>query len=84
MSSSDDFRKKRTFIEYLALVSQLGLTMAGSIVLCFAVGFFIDLWLGTRGIFLSIFIILGIIGGGITVYRQIMDLEKKRNEVNSE
>lgn len=80
MGASEDFKKKRTFIEYLALVSQLGLTMAGSIVLCFAIGFFLDMWLGTRGVFITIFIILGIVGGGITVYRQIMDLEQKKDK----
>ncbi|SFM52385.1 AtpZ/AtpI family protein [Thermodesulforhabdus norvegica] len=77
MSPSEDFRKKRTFIEYLALVSQLGLTMAGSILLCFAVGFFLDMWIGGGGILLALFIVLGVIGGGITVYRQIMELDRK-------
>ena len=82
MSPSEDFKKKRTFVEYLALVSQLGLTMAGSILLCFAVGFFLDLWLGTGGIFLVIFILLGVVGGGVTAYRQIMDLERKQRSDN--
>jgi ATP synthase protein I len=55
------------------LVTQLGLTMAGCIVFCFAVGYFLDKWLNTKGVFLVIFILLGVIGGGYTVYRQIMD-----------
>ena len=59
----------------LALSIQLGLTMAGSILFCFAIGYYLDKWLGLKGIFLTIFIILGVIGGGITVYRQIMSLE---------
>jgi ATP synthase protein I len=66
------FKETRDSMEHLALVSQVGLTMAGSIGLCFAIGYFLDKWLGTRGIFLVIFIILGVIGGGVTVYRQIM------------
>jgi ATP synthase protein I len=45
--------------------------MAGSILLCFAVGYVIDKWLGTKGLFITVFILLGIIGGGFTVYRQI-------------
>jgi ATP synthase protein I len=56
--------------------------MAGSILFCFAIGYFLDKWLGTKGLFISIFIILGIIGGGVTVYRQInevIDLKDKRN-----
>ena len=71
-----DFKKKRDTLEYLALVTQLGLTMAGSILLCFVVGYFLDRWLHTRGIFLVIFILFGIVGGGITVYRQITQLPK--------
>ena len=53
------------------MVSQLGLTMAGSILFCFAIGYYLDKWLGTKGLFITIFIILGIVGGGVTVYRQI-------------
>ena len=53
--------------------------------LCFAIGYFLDKWLGTKGLFITIFIILGIIGGGFTVYREIektLDLkgdEKKQS-----
>jgi ATP synthase protein I len=57
--------------------------MAGSIILCLAIGYFLDKWLGTKGLFITIFIILGIIGGGVTVYRQIeevLDLNKKNNK----
>jgi ATP synthase protein I len=56
----------------LTLVSQLGLTMAGSILLCFAIGYYLDKWFGTMGLFITIFILLGIAGGGYTVYREIM------------
>lgn len=72
-----DFKKKRDTIEYLALVTQVGLTMAGSIALCFMIGYFLDKWLGTRGLFLVVFIILGIVGGAVTVYRQISQLPKE-------
>ncbi|MEE4604271.1 MAG: AtpZ/AtpI family protein [Desulfobacteraceae bacterium] len=60
---------------------QIGLTMAGCIVFCFFVGLYLDKWLGTRGIFVTIFTILGVIGGGVTVYRQIMEvIEDSSNE----
>jgi F0F1-type ATP synthase assembly protein I len=64
---------------------QLGLTMAGCIIFCFFVGWYIDKWIGTRGIFVTIFIILGVIGGGNVVYRQIMELigQKKDGETNN-
>lgn len=71
-----DFKKNRNFIEYLALTSQVGLTMGGSILLCFAIGYFLDEWLHTGGIFIVIFILLGVVGGAVVVYRQIYDLSK--------
>ncbi len=63
---------------------QIGLTMAGCIVFCFFVGLYLDKWLATRGIFVTIFTILGVIGGGVTVYRQIMEVvEDKSNDRES-
>ncbi len=59
---------------------QIGLTMAGSIIFCFAIGYYLDKWIGTKGVFVAIFIILGVIGGGNVAYRQIMEMfenEKK-------
>jgi len=64
------------------LVTQIGLTMAGSILFCFAIGYYLDKWLNTKGIFITIFIFLGIIGGGYTVYRQIMEGLKEDEEGN--
>ena len=51
--------------------------MAGAILLCFGIGYFLDKWLKTKGLFISIFILLGVIGGGYTVYRQIMQVTDK-------
>jgi len=68
------------------MASQLGLTMAGCILFCFAIGYFLDKWLGTKGLFITIFIILGIIGGGVTVYRQIdevLDLSNTKKRPSS-
>ena len=62
--------------ESFHIVLQIGLTMAGCIVFCFFIGFYLDKWLGTKGLFIVIFIVLGIIGGGVTVYRQILDITK--------
>jgi ATP synthase protein I len=52
---------------------QVGLTMAGSILFCLVIGYYIDKWLNTKPIFIIVFILLGIAGGGFTVYRQIME-----------
>ena len=75
-----DFRQYRQWSEGLTIVMQLGLTMAGSIVFCFFVGFYIDKWLGIKGVFTSIFIFLGVIGGGYTAYRQIMEIMENKNQ----
>lgn len=61
-------------MENLQLVMQLGLTMVGCIIFCFFIGYFIDKWIGVKGPFIVIFTILGIIGGGVVVYRQIMEV----------
>ena len=67
-----DYKKNRIWAENLSVVMQIGLTMAGCILFCFFIGFYLDKWLGTRGVFITIFIILGVIGGAVTVYRQIL------------
>jgi ATP synthase protein I len=69
------------------MFSHLGLTMVGCILFCFAIGYFLDKWLGTKVLFITIFIILGVIGGGVTVYRQIdevLHLSKKNEESDPE
>ena len=66
-----NYKKNRAWAENLSIVMQIGLTMAGCIVFCFFIGLYLDKWLGTRGIFVTLFTILGIVGGAVTVYRQI-------------
>jgi len=79
-----NFRKHRVWAENLTIVMQVGLTMAGSIFFCFWVGRYVDRWLGTKGIFVAVFTILGVLGGAITVYRQILkvtgEAEKKGSD----
>lgn len=76
-----DYKKNRAWAENLTLIMQLGLTMIGCILFCFFIGLYLDRWLGTRGIFVTVFSILGVIGGGNTVYRQILkSLEEKQND----
>jgi ATP synthase protein I len=81
-----DYKRNRPWVENLYIVTQLGLTMAGCITFCFFIGLYLDRWLGTRGVFITIFIILGVIGGANVVYRQILEItEQKENEkINSE
>lgn len=67
-------RHNKAWSEDFSIVMQLGLTMAGCIFFCFFIGRMLDKFLGTRGIFLTIFIFLGIIGGANVAYRQIMEI----------
>ena len=75
-----NYKKNRDWVENLTIVMQLGLTMVGCIVFCFFIGRLLDKWLGTKGVFISVFTILGVIGGGVTAYRQIMEITEKKNE----
>jgi F0F1-type ATP synthase assembly protein I len=82
-----DYKKNRAWAENLSIVMQIGLTMAGCILFCFFIGLYLDKWLGTRGVFVTIFIILGVVGGAVTVYRQIIQTldnqsQKKGNSSN--
>ncbi len=79
-----DYKKNRYWAENLQVVMQIGLTMAGCIVFCFFVGYHLDAWLGTRGVFVTIFTILGILGGGNVVYRQIMEIMNADNADNED
>lgn len=82
-----DFKKNRAWADSLHILMQLGLTMVGSILFCLWLGITLDKWLETEGIFTAVFILLGIVGGGVTVYRQISETmnasDKKQNEPNN-
>ena len=65
------------------------LIFSGLILFCFFIGLYLDKWLGTRGVFVTIFIILGVVGGAVTVYRQIIQTldnqsQKKGNSSNGD
>jgi ATP synthase protein I len=75
-----NYKKNRAWTESLSIVMQIGLTMAGCILFCFFIGLYLDRWLGTKGIFVTIFIILGIVGGAVTVYRQILKTLEKPSD----
>ena len=75
-----NYKKNRAWAENLSIVMQIGLTMAGCIVFCFFIGLYLDKWIGTRGIFVTIFTILGVIGGAVTVYRQIIEVVEDKSD----
>ncbi len=73
-----DYKKHSAWAENLSVVLQIGLTMAGCLGFCFFIGLTLDRWLGFRGLFTVVFILLGIAGGANVVYRQIMDIIKPK------
>ena len=80
------YKGHRIWAEHLTVIMQIGLTMAGCIIFCFFIGRYLDKWLGTKGIFVTIFTLLGIGGGANVVYRQIIKIteEEKKNKNRSE
>ena len=79
-----NYNKHRPWLENLSILMQIGLTMAGCIVFCLFIGLYLDRWLDVKGIFVTIFTLLGVVGGAVTVYRQISEIlepkPKKRTE----
>ena len=75
-----NYKKNKAWAENLSIVMQLGLTMAGCICFCFFIGFYLDKWLGTRGIFVTIFTLLGVAGGANVAYRQIIEILDDKDE----
>lgn len=57
---------------YFSLVTQLGIVVASSIVGGAFLGNFIDKKVGTKGIFLALFIIVGIVAGLLCSYKLLM------------
>ena len=79
-----DFKRDSELLDNLTLVTQVGFTMAGSILLCFFIGYYLDKWLNTKGLFITIFILFGVVGGGYTAYRQIMQTTEKNKSDKEE
>ncbi len=56
----------------------------GSILFCFAIGYYLDKWLGLRYVFKIVFILLGIAGGGYTAFRDINKRLSKKDDRDHE
>jgi len=67
----------RELLRAAALVSQLGLTVAGAILVSFGIGYLIDRWLGTRFIKV-IFLLLGVGAGYWSAAKQLRAFLKGR------
>jgi ATP synthase protein I len=70
-------RKFRRGIGYLSLMTQIGAIMVVSVSLGVYLGRLIDLYLGTQVLFTMILLVLGAVGGFVSVYRLVQALEKR-------
>jgi F0F1-type ATP synthase assembly protein I len=63
---------------YFGLVTQIGITMIGSILVGFAIGYYLDKYLKLGKLALVFFILIGIGAGFFNAYKLIMSKEEKR------
>lgn len=66
MKKKDD---DRSALKNVALISQVGISMASPILLGVFIGQWIDKKVGTEGIFMLIFIFLGVGGGFMNLFK---------------
>ena len=78
-----NYKQQRPWAENLAIVLQIGLTMAGCIVACFFAGRYLDDWFGSHGVLTLLLTLFGIIGGGVVSYRQIMETFADTSDTDS-
>ncbi|MDL2268464.1 AtpZ/AtpI family protein [Desulfosarcina sp. OttesenSCG-928-A07] len=79
-----NYQTDRDWVDNLAIVTQLGLTMVGCILFCLFVGHYLDKWTGLKGVFTTIFILLGIAGGANVCYRQIIEVTDPKPKDDSD
>ncbi|MGO1468530.1 MAG: AtpZ/AtpI family protein [Tissierella sp.] len=70
--------KDRSALKNLALISQIGISMITPIFLGIYIGGWIDKWVGTDGVFMIIFMLLGVGGGFMNVFKITGAFKNKR------
>ena len=73
-------RGNRTFFRGLALVGQLGFTVAGGIAAGLGGGWALDNWIGTRAVFKIAGMLLGLAGGTLGAYRLLSEFARDPGE----
>ncbi len=67
-----DAKELKDLTQHLGLVTHLGLTMVAAIGIGFALGYYLDRWTGSRGLWKAIFIPIGALSGFWAVYKTIV------------
>lgn len=65
-------------LKNVALISQVGISMVVPILLGIYIGQWIDKWVGTQGAFMIIFMILGVGGGFMNLFKITGMFDNKR------
>ncbi len=71
---------KYDYVKYLALISQVGLLMAIPIFLCIFVGIKLDSFFGTNGVFLIIFMLLGVMASFRNLFVTVLGKADPKNK----
>lgn len=79
----DLLRKERSPYYYLGLVTGLGVTMIVCVMLGLVFGLYLDSRFSTSPWFAFSFVVLGMVAGGWTVYRMIMEDSRYDETVNA-
>lgn len=66
-----DPKELKDLTQHLGLVTHLGLTMVAAIGIGFALGHYLDRWMGSRGLWKAVFIPIGALSGFWAVYKAI-------------
>lgn len=75
---SDKKRTSAQIAQMLSLISQLGIMMLVSIFGCFFIGKYIDNKLNTSPIFMLVFLVLGVGGAFMSVYKTVIVYTKRK------
>jgi len=59
-----------SYVEYTVLGS-VGTQLVVSIFMGFGIGYWLDKWLGTRPVFMLVFMLLGVVAGFLNIYRTV-------------
>jgi predicted F0F1-ATPase subunit len=70
-------KNNKNFLDYISLITELGLSVVISILIGLFAGLWLDRKLGLKGVFTVILLIFGVIGGFIAAYKLIKELDNK-------
>jgi len=69
--------KNGNALKYLTYLSHLLLTMAANVFVGFIIGYYLDRWLGTVPLFLTVFCFIGFLSGIKSVYTMMMKIDRR-------